>query len=121
LGSAVHERDDGGDFFAGYDHGDVALSIGAHGGDAPLHGVLEDAFVEKHQGIRALSMNQIVVETEHVADFIEEFCLLTSRDVRHMGFRNSALKRADNGNGAKLRENPANIGLSGQNGKLING
>jgi hypothetical protein len=28
---------------------------------------------------------------------------------------------ADNGNGAKLRENPTNIALSGQNGKLING
>lgn len=43
--------------------------------------------------IRALSMNGVVVETECVTDFIEEFWLLTSRDVRHTGFRNSSLKR----------------------------
>jgi hypothetical protein len=31
------------------------------------------------------------------------------------------LEIADNKHGAKLPENPANIALSGQNGKLING
>jgi hypothetical protein len=34
--------------------------------------------------IRAFGMNGTVVETEHFADFIEEFWLLTSRRVRHM-------------------------------------
>ena len=29
-------------------------------------------------------MNRVVVETEHVADFIEEFQLLTSRSVGHI-------------------------------------
>ena len=34
--------------------------------------------------IGALGMNGVVVETEHVADFIEEFWLLTSCRVRHI-------------------------------------
>jgi hypothetical protein len=34
--------------------------------------------------IRSLGVNGVVVDTEHLADFIEEFWLLTSRRVRHI-------------------------------------
>jgi hypothetical protein len=54
LGGSDQQRDDGGDFFACHDHGDVDLLVGAHGIDAPLHGVVEDALVEAHQGMHGL-------------------------------------------------------------------
>ncbi len=41
-------------------------------------------------------MNGVVVETEHVADFIEEFWLLTSRRVGHMRAPSWRLEIADN-------------------------
>ena len=66
-------------------------------------------------------MNGVVEETEHFTDFIEEFWLLTSRRVEHIRAPSWRLEMADNGHRAKLPENPANIVLSGQNGKLING
>jgi len=56
------------------------------------------------------------VETEHFADFIEEFGLLTSRRVRHRRSLYWRPEIADNGHWAKLPENPTNIALSGQNG-----
>jgi len=54
LGGPVHERDDGGDFFAGHDHGDVDLLVGAHSIDTVLQSMVEDALVEEHQGIHGL-------------------------------------------------------------------
>jgi len=62
-----------------------------------------------------------VVETEHLADGIEELGGLTSRRVRHTRSPSWRPAIVDNGYGAKLPENPTNIALSGQNGKLING
>ena len=66
-------------------------------------------------------MNGVVVETEHITDFIEEFWLLTSRRVRHIRAPFWRLEIADKRHWAKLPENPANITLSRQNGQLING
>ena len=66
-------------------------------------------------------MNGVGVETEHFTDRIEEFWLLTSRRVRHIRSPSWRRESADNQDRAKLPENPANIALSGQNGKLING
>ena len=37
-------------------------------------------------------MNRVVVKTEHLADVIEEFGLLTSRRVRHIRSRHGALR-----------------------------
>jgi hypothetical protein len=53
-GGSIHERDDGGDFFACHDHGNVDLLVDAPGIDAPLDGVVEDARVEEHQGSHGL-------------------------------------------------------------------
>lgn len=66
--------------------------------------------------LAALSAN-LGVETEHLADFIEEFWPLTSCRVRHIRSPSERLEIADNGQGAKLPENPTDITLSGQNGK----
>lgn len=49
LGGSFHEREDGGNFFAGHDHGDVAPPVGAHGITTGLQGKVEDLFVEEHQ------------------------------------------------------------------------
>ena len=54
MGGAVHAREDGGDFVAGHDHGDVDLLVGAHGIDLSRQGMVEDALVEEHQGIHRL-------------------------------------------------------------------
>jgi hypothetical protein len=54
VGGAVHAREDGGDFVAGHDHGDVDLLVGAHGIDLSRQGMVEDALVEEHQGIHGL-------------------------------------------------------------------
>jgi hypothetical protein len=43
-----------------------------------------------------------VVETEHAADFIEEFRLLTSRSVKHIELPTERLETTDNGPQAKL-------------------
>ena len=72
-----------------------------------------------HRG--ALGMNGVGVETEHRADFIAEFGLLTSRRVRHRRFPPWRPEIADNWHRAKLPENPTNIILSGQKGTLSNG
>jgi len=44
--------------------------------------------------IRTFSMNGVVVEAEDMADFIEQFWLLTSYGVRHM---KSPLRRCESG------------------------
>jgi hypothetical protein len=71
--------------------------------------------------IGALSVYGVVVETEHLVDFIEEFGWLTSRRVKHIRSPSWRPQSADNGYRAKMPENPINIALSGQNDKLING
>ena len=48
LGGAVHEREYGGDFFAGHDHGDGDLLDGAHGIDTARHRMAEAALGETH-------------------------------------------------------------------------
>jgi len=58
----------------------------------------------------------VVVETEHLADFIEEFWWLTSRRARHRRSPSWRPQSADKGYEAKLPENLTNIVLSGQNG-----
>jgi hypothetical protein len=42
--------------------------------------------------IGALGVNGILVETEHIADFIEELWLLTSRYVQHIRFPSRLLE-----------------------------
>jgi hypothetical protein len=69
----------------------------------------------------ALGVERVVLATEHRSDFIEELGWLTSCRVRHRGFPSWRPASADNGHWAKLPENPANIALSGKNGKIING
>ena len=54
LGGAVQRRGNRADFCAGHDHGDVDLLGSAYGIDTVLHGVVEDALVEEHQGIHGL-------------------------------------------------------------------
>lgn len=54
LGGSVHERDNGGDFFACHDNGDVDLLVGANGIDAVLPRMVEDALVKEDQGIHRL-------------------------------------------------------------------
>jgi hypothetical protein len=71
--------------------------------------------------IGTLGVNGIVVETEHLSDVIEEFWLLISRRRRHILLRGGGGEIADNTHRAKLPENPSNITLSRQNGKLISG
>jgi hypothetical protein len=120
-------------FFAGHYHGDVELLVGAQGMETALHGMVECALAEEHQGIDglvlgcgsdvslhrqvsqerldpgfggeevcarphametgepsdplhlgALGVHGGVVETEHLADFVEESGWLTSRRVRHI-------------------------------------
>jgi hypothetical protein len=132
LSGAVHEPEDGGDFLACHDHGDVHLLGGAYGIDATLHDLITDALVEEHPGIHglvlgrgrdvslhrqvgqegldlrfggeevgagphpvetgepfapfhigALGMIGVVVQTEYLAYFIEQFRGLTSSRVRH--------------------------------------
>jgi hypothetical protein len=57
LGGAIHQREDGGDFFAGHDHRDVDVLVGTHGIDAALYGVVEDSLVEEHYGIHRLVLS----------------------------------------------------------------
>jgi hypothetical protein len=52
-----------------------------------------------------------------LGDFIAEVWWLTSRRVRHIRSPSWRPQSADNGYGAKLPENPANIALSGQSDK----
>src|SRR5215216_4792863 len=51
LGGSVHERNNGGDFFAGHDNGDGDLLVGANGIDTARQSMVEDALVEEHQSI----------------------------------------------------------------------
>ena len=53
LGGSVHERDNGGDFFACHDNGHVDLLVGANGIDAALERLVQDAFVKEDQGFIA--------------------------------------------------------------------
>jgi hypothetical protein len=57
-----------------------------------------------HRG--SLSMNGVVVQTEHLSHFIKEFGLLTSCRVRHTRFPSWRPEIADNRPRAKLPENP---------------
>ena len=54
MGGSVHERDNGGDFFACHDNGNVDLLVGANGIDAVLQRMVEDALVKEDQGIHRL-------------------------------------------------------------------
>jgi hypothetical protein len=56
-GGSIQQRDDGGDFFACHDHGDVDLLVGAHGIDVARQSMGEDARVEEHQGIHGLVLS----------------------------------------------------------------
>jgi hypothetical protein len=67
--------------------------------------------------IGALGVNGVVVQTEHLSHFIEEFGLWISRRARHMIPPWWCPEIADNGHRAKLPESQFNIALSGQNGK----
>ncbi len=58
LGSSVHEREHGGDFFAGHDNGDVDLLVGAHGIDTARQSMVEDALGEEHQGMHRLVLGR---------------------------------------------------------------
>jgi hypothetical protein len=66
-------------------------------------------------------MKRGVVETERLSDFSEEFGLLTSGRVRPTRFPSWHPEMADNRHRAKLPDNQANVALSGQKGKIING
>jgi hypothetical protein len=65
------------------------------------------------------------MEAQKLAELIEKFRLfwfLTERRVRHIHLLQSYHPdKADNGHRAKVLENAANITLSGQKCKLING
>ena len=80
------------------------------------------AWWEEQEGFlrEALGMNGIVAETEHRTDFIVRFWL-TPCYIRHIRARSRRFEIVDNELGAKLLENTADITLSGQNDKLING
>jgi hypothetical protein len=54
LGGVVQQRDARGDFFAGHDHGDVDLLVGAYGIEAARQNFLEDALLEKKAFIARL-------------------------------------------------------------------
>ena len=54
LSCSVHQGNDSGDFFARHDHGEIDLFWGAHGINTALHGMIEDALIEEHQGIHGL-------------------------------------------------------------------
>jgi hypothetical protein len=54
LRGALHECEDGSDFVPGHDHGDVDLLVGAHGVNAVVQGLVEDALVEKDEGMHGL-------------------------------------------------------------------
>ena len=69
----------------------------------------------------ALGINGIVAETEHHPDFIVRLWLLTPYYIRPIRARSRRFEIADNELGAKLLENTADITLSGQNDKLIDG
>jgi len=56
--------------------------------------------------IRALGMNGVVVKTEHVTDFIEEFWLLTSCRVRHIWSPSWRLEIVDNRHGQNCLKTP---------------
>jgi hypothetical protein len=51
-------------------------------------------------------VNRVVVKTEHLADVIEEFGLLTSRRVRHIRSRHGALKSLIIGIGQNCPKTP---------------
>jgi hypothetical protein len=57
LGGGIHQREDGGDFFAGHDHRDVDVLVGTHGIDAALNEVVEDSLAEGHYGIHRLVLS----------------------------------------------------------------
>src|SRR5215831_3147758 len=58
LRGATHERQDRGDFGARHDDGDVDFLVGAHGIDAVLQRLVEDALVQKDQGIHGLVLGR---------------------------------------------------------------
>jgi len=66
--------------------------------------------------IGSLGVNGVVVQTKHLSDVIEEFWWLTLRRVRHIRSPSWRPAIVDNGQWAKMPENPANMALLGQNG-----
>lgn len=66
-------------------------------------------------------MRSRVVETEHLADFIQESWLLTSDRVRHIRSPLWHPRITEDGHGAKLPAIPPNSALSGQHGTCVNG
>jgi len=98
----------------------VDLGFGGEEVFARPHAVeTDESYDPLHIG--SLGVNGVVVQTEHLSHFIEEFGLLISRRGGHTIPPRWWLEIADNRHRAKLPENPTNIVLSGQNGKLING
>jgi len=95
--------------------GQERLDLG-FGGEEGSHTV-ETGELYNPLHIGALGVYGVVVETEHLADYIEEFWRLISRLVRPIRSPSWRPQSADNGYGAKLPENPTNIALSGHNGK----
>jgi hypothetical protein len=69
----------------------------------------------------ALSVKGVVVQTAHLSHVIQEFGWWFSRRGRPIILSWWYPEIPDNRHQAKLPENPINITLSGQNGKLING
>ena len=73
------------------------------------------------QLIRVVGMNGIVLETEHLADFLEQFWLLTFPRARHERSSLRCLRIVESRSRATLLENLVDIILSGQNGMITNG
>jgi hypothetical protein len=67
--------------------------------------------------IGSLGVNGVVVETEHLADFIAEFWLLTSPHVRPKGLRHGALRSLIIGLGQNCSKTPP---ISHYQGKMAN-
>jgi len=66
-------------------------------------------------------VNGVVLKTEHLTDFIEEFRWLTSCCITPISSPLWHPESIDYRHRAKLPENPTNIALSGQKGMLIDG
>jgi len=58
LRGPLHEREDRGNLFTGHHDGDVDFLVGAHGVNAAIQRLLEDALIEKDQGIHGLVLGR---------------------------------------------------------------
>jgi hypothetical protein len=102
--------------------GQERLDFGFSGEEAFArpHGVeTDEAYDPLHIG--SFGVNGVVVQTEHLSHFIEEFWWLTACRDRHAIPPWWCSEIVDNMYRAKLPENRSNMALSGQNVKLING